>query len=82
MPKYFYKCKKCEKTFEKWHSITIKLTECECEEKGKLERIPRPPRIFDKTKKQAGKIVKEFIKNAKEEIKREKEQLENERNSS
>ena len=76
MPRYTYRCDVCGKSFEVSHSISEKLTDCECGEEGSLKRIPSLPfRASVKTNKQkAGEIVKEFIEDAKMEIKKSKEE--------
>ena len=76
MPRYTYRCDVCGKSFEVSHSISDKLTDCECGEEGSLKRIPSLPfRASVKINKQkAGEIVKEFIEDAKMEIKKSKEE--------
>ena len=76
MPRYTYRCDVCGKSFEVSHSISEKLTDCECGEEGSLKRIPSLPfRASVKINKQkAGEIVKEFIEDAKMEIKKSKEE--------
>ena len=76
MPRYTYRCDVCGNSFEVSHSISEKLTDCECGEEGSLKRIPSLPfRASVKINKQkAGEIVKEFIEDAKMEIKKSKEE--------
>ena len=82
MPKYCYRCKECDITFEAIHSIVEKLYDCtSCETSGSLNRIPfvirraqtRPP-----DKQKPGELVNRFIKEAREEVKVEKEQYKKE----
>lgn len=70
MPKYTYKCNLCNETFEVYHSITEKLTECEC---GGMKSLRRIPSVINSTTKKPttsnpGQIVKEFIEDAKKEV--------------
>ena len=75
MPRYTYRCDKCEKTFQVVHSIKEKLTDCEeCEPKGTLSRIPSMPYVFSKEKK-AGKLVEQHIEEVKKDIAEEKVEL-------
>ena len=77
MPRYTYRCDVCGNSFEVSHSISEKLTDCECGEEGSLKRIPSLPfRASVKINKQkAGEIVKEFIEDTKIEIKKSKEKI-------
>ena len=70
MPRYTYRCDVCGESFEISHSISDKLTDCECGEEGSLKRVPSLPfRVSAKPNKQrAGEVVKEFIEDAKKEI--------------
>ncbi len=79
MPRYTYRCDVCGNSFEVSHSISEKLTDCECGEEGSLKRIPSLPfRASVKINKQkAGEIVKEFIEDATIEIKKSKEEMTN-----
>ena len=77
MPRYTYRCDVCGKSFEVSHSISEKLTDCECGEEGSLKRIPSLPfRASVKINKQkAGEIVKEYIEDAKKEIQISKQEM-------
>ena len=77
MPRYTYRCDVCGNSFEVSHSISEKLTNCECGEEGSLKRIPSLPfRASVKINKQkAGEIVKEFIEDAKKEVKQVKQEM-------
>jgi len=79
LPKYTYRCGRCDDFFETFHSIKTLLTDCErCAElhalTGSLERIPGSILGF-KNKNIHGEIVKEHIRDTKEEVKRYKQQL-------
>jgi len=45
MPKYVYKCLKCDKSYEVMHSFSEKKTNCseitECEVNHEIERVPQ-----------------------------------------
>ena len=76
MPKYVYKCLKCEKICEVVHSFSEKKTNCseitECEVNYEIERVPQQINYSTKkaTKKTThGQIVDEFIKETKKEVK-------------
>ena len=77
MPRYTYRCDVCGNSFEVSHSISEKLTDCECGEEGSLKRIPSLPfRASVKINKQkAGEIVKEFIEDTKKEVKQVKQEM-------
>ena len=80
MPRYTYRCLKCDQTSTLFHSITEKLTDCELCDEGKLERLPSLPLTVSKkdSKPKPGRIVKEHIEQAKEEVAREKRRLQEE----
>ena len=77
MPRYTYRCDVCGNSFEVSHSISEKLTDCECGEEGSLKRIPSLPfRASVKINKQkAGEIVKEFIEDTEKEIRKTKHEM-------
>ncbi len=77
MPRYTYKCDVCGKSFEVSHSISDKLTDCDCGEEGSLKRIPSLPfRVSAKEGgKKPGQVVKEFIEDTKEEVRKTKEKI-------
>lgn len=75
MPKYAYKCNKCDYEFEIRHSISEKLYDCsECEAEYSLERLPQfiSKQIKKQDSKKPGNIVKEFIESNKEILKKQK----------
>jgi len=77
MPRYTYRCDVCGESFEVSHSISDKLTDCECGEEGSLKRIPSLPfRVSAKSnKRRPGEIVKEFIEDVRKEIGETKEKM-------
>jgi len=77
LPRYTYRCDVCGKSFEVSHSISDKLTDCECGEEGSLKRIPSLPfRASVKSNKQkAGEMVKEFIEDTRKEIQKTKKRM-------
>tara|TARA_R110002020_G_scaffold285851_1_gene501383 strand:+ start:80 stop:343 length:264 start_codon:yes stop_codon:yes gene_type:complete len=82
MPRYVYRCEKCENVFQIAHSIKEKLTDCEeCKTKETLKRIPSMPLILtnkeEKQKEKVGTLVKQHIEDTKEELKQEKKTLQN-----
>ena len=79
MPKYAYKCKKCEYTFETVHGMFIKLRNCDaCSTDGSLFRIPSitySTKSDTSTEKKTGELVKEFISDAKKEVEEQKREM-------
>jgi putative FmdB family regulatory protein len=76
LPRYTYKCKVCLEYFEVSHSISDKLTDCGCGEKGSLTRVPSVPfNITLKDKQKTGQVVREFIDDSKKEIEEYKEEM-------
>ena len=79
MPKYIYRCNKCEYQFEIYHSMSDKLIDCEsCEMTGSLIRVPSfTTKVIKKTGKDSkvGDIVISHIEDAKSQLKKEKEKL-------
>jgi len=76
MPKYIYKCNHCSKIYEKFHSIKIKLTDCElCNTDCALERIPSNT-VTVRFKSSNGELVKEYIEETKQQVKEYKKELE------
>lgn len=75
MPKYIYRCDKCEEVSEKAHSMSERLTDCEaCNTAGSLKKIPAAIAIQYKDNK-SGKFIEDYIKEAKEEVSVEKEKM-------
>lgn len=75
MPKYTYKCEACGEHFEKIHSISEKLTDCECGEAGSLTRVPSLPFCVSVKKQKAGQIVKDFIEDTKRDVEAQKQEM-------
>ncbi len=67
MPRYAYRCDKCEEVFEVNHSMNTKLKDCElCESLESLIRVPSSTFITTNTtstkdNKKVGDVVKEHI---------------------
>ena len=78
MPRYVYKCRKCDGSFTTFHSMTEDQDYCElCGEHDSVFRIPQMPSVKMVDKK-VGQIVDEYIEDTKKEIKKEKERLKKE----
>lgn len=80
MPRYLYRCEKCEELFDLFHSITIKHKTCSeinegCDCDGDLTRIPSFSSYVKKQKSSAGKLTNEFIEKASEELKDQRQSL-------
>ena len=81
MPRYTYKCDECEEVFEKNHSMSIKLEDCElCDSTISLTRVPSSTFITTNTlstkdNKKVGDVVKEHIEESKKDLKSEQEKL-------
>ncbi len=75
MPKYTYRCEVCGEHFEKFHSISEKLTDCECGEAGSLTRVPSLPFCVSVKKQKAGQIVKDFIEDTKRDVEAQKQEM-------
>jgi|TARA_R110000851_G_scaffold40535_1_gene102100 hypothetical protein len=83
MPRYIYKCQKCEQVFNVSHSIKEKFSSCEecnesCKEEGGLSRLPSSfttniSKENLNSKDKAGSLVKNKIEEFKEDLKQEKE---------
>ena len=79
MPRYLYRCDKCEKMFDVFHSITLKHETCseinedDCE--GALTRIPSFSSYIKKQRTSAGSLTNEFIEKATEELKEQRDNL-------
>jgi len=77
MPKYYYRCDGCTKTYYVWHGMTEKLEECtECSS----DSVVRIPSIILATtsvgsKAKAGTVVKQKIEDTKREIEEYKKEL-------
>lgn len=80
MPRYTYRCLKCDQASTVFHSITEKLTDCELCDEGKLERLPSLPLTVSKKdlKQKPGQLVKQHIEETRKEVAREKQRLQEE----
>ena len=72
MPRYTYRCGKCENILEIVHSIKEKLEICE-ECNGSLTRIPSSTYI--KFKHKVGDVVNNHIEESKKELKQEQQRI-------
>ena len=76
MPRYRYKCKKCEFDFEVVHAMSEKLADCEkCKSKDSLQRVPFIVRTKKEGNSKTGDIVNKFIKDTKRDLDEEKRNL-------
>jgi putative FmdB family regulatory protein len=84
MPRYAYKCDECEFLFERVHSMTERLTDCEhCEQKDSLKRLPSTFRLVNKPTStnsiknttRVGEVVRDHIEEAKKEVEEQKEKM-------
>ena len=76
MPRYDYKCLKCDECFVIRHSINEIREICDCGKEGDIQKLPSIPIYIDKTK--AGEVVKQHIEDAKKEIKEYQEDMKKE----
>ena len=77
MPRYSYKCKKCENIINVFHSMSKLLTDCEsCVEENSLVRLPSNF-FYDSAKAQdkVGDLVERTIKDFKTELEEEKQRI-------
>ena len=77
MPRYAYRCDKCENILEITHSIMEKLEICE-ECNGSLVRVPSETFIKFRhrdTKRKVGEIVKNHIEESREELKQQQRRI-------
>jgi len=82
VPKYTYKCKQCDHTFEAVHGMFLKLRNCdECATDDSLFRVPSvaySTKSKASSEKKTGELVKELIHDAKQEVKEEKKKMKKE----
>lgn len=76
MPRYLYKCEKCDIEREYYHGMTEKMEICEkCNEKT-LYKVPSFSGILKKHSQQkVGAIVDNYIEETRQEIRKQKEEL-------
>ena len=81
MPKYDYKCNKCEFVFEFRHEIGEKLEKHpDCKQEAcDIQKVPSFFRLMiphqKKAKKKPGDIVKKHIEETREQVKQQKKEL-------
>jgi len=80
MPKYLYKCKKCNIETFFFHSMSEEKEDCEkCGKKKSLEKLPSQfVTNLITPEEQAGDLVKRSIEEFKGDLKEQKEKLSNE----
>lgn len=76
MPRYIYKCEKCENEYEYFHSMMEKIDYCDyCKEKT-LYKVPSFSGMMKKKFEiKVGSVVDSYISETKEEIRKQKEDL-------
>ena len=82
MPRYTYRCEKCDFMLETVHSMKECLTDCDqCDEKSTLVRVPAITFVKTgattsaSTGQKVGEIVEQHIHDAREELAQEKADL-------
>ncbi len=79
MPKYTYRCNKCEVVVEIRHMMDEICEDCEkCSSKKTLKKIPSIPLIMKKItqkKSKTGEITNDFIEESRKELEEEKTAL-------
>ena len=80
MPKYSYKCSKCDEVTTLYHSISDVILDCDlCEASSTLQRLPSSFTLFKEVKQEkVWSLVKRSIKDFREELEQEKKELKNE----
>jgi len=80
MPKYSYKCTKCEDVFFTYHSINDSKKNCPvCGVKNSLDRIPCDFSLYEqKEDNKVGSLVNKSIEDFREDLESEKGKLKNE----
>lgn len=82
VPKYYYRCKTCNRAFEVIHSITEKLCDCDkCLTSGSLNREPYTPMVLktssvnpdDSTT--AGQRVRAFIEESRQDLEGQRHEI-------
>ena len=80
MPRYAYRCEKCEQAFEVIHSMSFKLEKKDdCADECQLVKIPAIITIIKKEtspgKKKVGEVVQNSIESFKEDLKSQRKDL-------
>jgi putative FmdB family regulatory protein len=71
MPIYTYKCGECGNTFDTFHDMSTRLTDCQkCEKMATLKRVLHSS-ISVSEKDNSGQLVKKHIEETKEALKEE-----------
>ena len=80
MPKYSYKCLKCNKTTTLYHGINDLEIDCTlCNSSSTLKRLPSNFALYkNEEQKKTGTVVKSSIEEFKRDLEQEKEELKNE----
>ena len=82
MPRYTYKCEKCENVFQTRHSINEKLEKCPaCSADDGLRRLLSMPTYKigkNKLKTKVGDLTKQHIEDARTDLKYQKENIKKE----
>jgi len=79
MPRYAYKCRKCDEVFTAFHLSTESLGDClECKETDCLTKLltefsTKKPHGTPRT--QVGETTETFIKDSRKELEQQKEEL-------
>lgn len=82
MPKYTYRCERCEDVFEIVHSMSTKLKKKDnCENECDLTKVPSNITIIKKetapNKNKVGEVVKNSIESFKEDLRSQRDDLKN-----
>ena len=85
MPRYTYRCKKCEVVFDTRHSMSEDLTDCtECESADTLEKVPSTfvslnYKANENNKSlKVGQLTNQKIEEFREDLKQQKKELKEE----
>lgn len=76
MPKYSYKCRECEYSFDAYHSMKTRLKDCtECEKVDSLEKVLSDFFIHSTDSPHVGNVVNRSIEEFRRDLKEEKHRL-------
>ena len=81
MPRYDYRCLKCNKDIEALHAISEKILTCSditsCDQEGVVEKVLSLLNIVKAPEATAppGQVVKKFIADSKKDLKQHQEEL-------
>ena len=84
MPRYRYRCQKCESEVTIFHGISESILNCEiCEEHDCMEKLLTTPRYIKKIKpkkpQKVGELTREYIEKNKEVLEQQKEEARKEK---